>query len=108
MQLKSVDLPIDSDCTNINLSQIEQVYSRLELYDTIVNTMSAVSHVIPVSSHRIHHCAWMNSRILDNCSNQSMDYSHRDTLNAICRPNPQQRGPGCDPQLCTRTQFVTA
>ena len=100
MQLKSADLPIDSDCTNINLSQLEQVYSRLELYDTIVNTMSAVSHVIPVSSHRIHYCAWMNNRILDNCSNQNMDYSHFSTLNAICRPN--RRGPKCDPHLCIR------
>ena len=54
MQLKSVDLPVDSDCTNY--SQLEQVYSHLELYDTIVNTMSAVSRVVPVALSVTNRC----------------------------------------------------
>ena len=106
MQFKSVGLRIDSNCTNVNLSHLEEIYSfRVGLYDASVSThlaASAVSTVIPVSSHRIHYCAWMNDRILDNCSsNQTMDYVHRDTLNEICGPTP--RGPPCHPQLCNST-----
>ena len=90
------------DCTNIDLSQLEELYLRMDLYETLENTFTDVQNLMNGASHHdIHTCAWMNHRVLDNCAVQNMNYGHRDTLNRLCNPALNDiRPPGCDPQLC--------
>ena len=89
------------DCTNFDLSQLEQLYFRMDLYETLQSTYSDMRRLtIPNDSahHKIYYCAWMNDRVLEKCAEQNMYYGHRDTLNMLCNPDRQ-----CDPQLCTTT-----
>ena len=80
MQLnESDDIPI-LDCTNIDLSQLEQLYFRMDLYDVIADTYEGIEKTIlngNVTSNPIHYCTWMHTRINGSC----MD-GHLATLNS--------------------------
>ena len=87
------------DCTNIDLSQLEELYLRMQLFETLENTFTDVKKIMnDAKVHDIYTCAWMNHRVLDNCAVQNMNSGHRDTLNMLCEP--ALRGPQCDPGLC--------
>ena len=78
----------------------------MDLYETLQNAFSDVRKVMNNPSvNDIHTCAWMNSRVLNNCAVQNnLNYGHRDTLNKLCDPDSVRIVPrGCDPQLCTMT-----
>ena len=92
------------DCTNIDLSLLEEIYQRIDLYERLDNTFKNVREFLDnTQPHRIHICAWMNHRVLDDCAVQNTNYGHRDTLNKLCDPVLNNIRPfGCDPQLCTR------
>jgi hypothetical protein len=93
------------DCTNIDLPQLEEIYLRMDLYETLESTLNDVqkllrTDMLSADTHRIHTCAWMNHRVLDNCA---VNYGHRDALNVLCDPavaHNNIRPRSCDPQLC--------
>ena len=91
-----------TNCSEINYTQIEEIQSRLDFYDTILQAESSVLSIYPnlKHTHPIHVCAWMNSRILGNCKDSPTNNSTtvvRDTLNNMCGGRGRRR---CDPQLC--------
>ena len=91
------------DCTNIDLSLLNEIYQRIDLYERLENTFDKVREFLPANPHQIHTCAWMNHRVLDDCAVQNTNYGHRDTLNKLCDPALNNIRPRrCDPQLCTR------
>ena len=94
------------DCTNIDVNELERIYLRMDLYETLQNAFSDVRKVMNYPSiEDIHTCAWMNNRVLNNCAVQNnLNYGHRDTLNKLCDPDSALNHivpRGCDPQLCT-------
>lgn len=48
------------DCTNINLSKLEMLYSRMDLFDTIVNAYEVIEMGRTINDGS---CDWINSRI---------------------------------------------
>lgn len=99
MQLnESEDIHID-DCTNIDLSKMEEIHSRIVLYDTLVNTFETVNEIMRnVDSKPSHYCAWINDRILGKCGDENnTNYDHRDALNRLLCSRRTRR---CDAQLC--------
>ena len=89
------------DCTNIDLSLLEELYLRMDLYQTLQSTLTDVRRIMnDASTHDIYTCAWMDHRILNNCAtDHNTNYDHRNTLNMLCDDSPFC----ASAQLCTRT-----
>ena len=105
---ESADINIP-DCTNIDVSKLEQLYFRMDLLDTlktvlanVEDTMNSVAiNELPI--HQIFHCAWMNDRILDNCRDENSNYTnYRNTLNNLCDRRINRQIRRCNGlQLCS-------
>ena len=80
MQLNESETINIADCTNINLSQLEELHSNMEFYSILSNTFTAVREEVndPISGP-IHYCTWINTRIPDYCTGQD-----HVILNDIC------------------------
>ena len=97
LQLNAAGLSVATNCTDIDSTLLETIYSRLDFYDTIANAESSILSVYPELKQAlpIHLCAWMNNKVLNNCTDsQTYNGSVRETLNNFCQ-NKQ-----CNPQLC--------
>lgn len=97
--MAGVDIP--DNCTNTQVDVLlDELYFRLNFYDTISKAVSSVVSIYPnlKYSQSIHICAWMNDRILGNCNDTLVyDSTVRETLNSMCGGRGRRR---CDPQLC--------
>jgi hypothetical protein len=97
-QLKAAGVSVATqNCTNINSTFLEEVYSRLHFYDAISEAESFILSVYPHLKfvNPIELCAWMNGRVLDNCmDSETYNETVRDTLNNFCKRRP------CIPQIC--------
>ena len=93
---QSRDIHID-DCANINVAQLEEIYSNIVLFDTLKNTFDSVNEAMNhVGSANIHQCGWINDRILGNRDTQNINYdSYRTTLNNLVCTRDRR----CDPSL---------
>ena len=108
IQLKSSSILSEaSNCTNLatDLSEVENVYSQLIFYETLDNVYSNLRKTLDnVGSDRIHYCAWISNRVLDNC-NVNRNLTLIESLSGMCM---RRRGrSGCDIPLCSATQTVT-
>ena len=77
MQLnESRDINIP-DCTSIDVSHLEALRFRMDLYDTIKDTYDTIQeNVHGIVSYRVNYCSWINNRIPGNCT-----HDYRATLN---------------------------
>ena len=101
-QLNTAGVFIANNCSEIDYTQLEEIYSRLDFYDSILQAKASILNIYPDlrHTHPIHMCAWMNSRILGNCKESPTNNGTtvvRDTLNNMCGGRGRRR---CDPQLC--------
>ena len=96
-QLNKVGI-MSADCndTESYLPVLEEIYSRLDLYDIIQESKSAIYNLYYIYSYKVNYCAWINDRILDNCTDsQNYNSTTRDTLNILCTDRPR----GCSQPL---------
>ena len=79
MQLNESENITITDCTNINPAEVIQLYSRMEFYDILKDTIQVMKKEVKLPSAEIHSCTWINTRIPSYCT----DKKH-DILNTIC------------------------
>lgn len=78
---------IATNCTDIAVTRLEEIYSRLKLYDIISKARTSVLNIYPnlIRTDLVHFCAWMNDRLLGNCMEPQVYNSElRDALNNVC------------------------
>ena len=69
-----------SNCTNINITELEALHARLVLYQTASSTYTILYELLEkVPSRPVHYCAWVNDRILNTCNGTNP--AHVDELN---------------------------
>jgi hypothetical protein len=74
---ESIDI---TDCININLPNLKEIYSKMEFYDILRATYDAVKkEVNDTPSRAIHYCTWINTRVPSYCNGKD-----HDILNDIC------------------------
>ena len=84
IQLKesaNINIP---DCNNIDLSQIENIYFRINLYDVIVDALEAAQNRVGKPRNDTHLCKWIANRITGICTNST---NHVNSYTHICSFN---------------------
>lgn len=80
MQLNESENITITDCTNINPSEVIELYSRMEFYDILKDTIQVMKEEVEkLPSGSIHSCTWINTRIPSYCTGKK-----HDILNTIC------------------------
>ena len=72
------------DCNNIDLSQIENIYFRINLYDVIVDALRAAQKQVGIPRDATHYCKWIANRIRGICTNST---NHVNSYSHICSYN---------------------
>lgn len=69
-----------SNCTVINITELETLHARLVLYQTASSTFTILKELLDnVPSRPVHYCAWVNDRIINTCNGTNP--AHVDELN---------------------------
>ena len=97
MQLnESEDINI-SNCADIDITELDALYVQLVLSEASRSAYRSLNELLNfVESRPIHYCAWLNDRILNNCTGyeNGITSSVRDTLNDdVCGNNHRSCSP---------------
>ena len=84
---KDIHIP---DCTNIDLSQLEEIYLRLDVYDILNQTTSVMQEQVKKHRDDCHYCTWIHNRINDN-DNKDILYE------TLCKDSYVPRDMHCNP-----------
>lgn len=86
------------------LPLMEELYSRLELHDTLKSTRASLRHLFRKNVYKVNYCAWMNNYALGNCEDpQSYNQSLRNKLATVC-DGECYRNSDSTIELCTVTE----
>ena len=98
---ESADISL-KNCSNISAVQLEEIHSRLVLYNSLSRAFATVNELMDkVDSRPIHYCAWINNRVFDDCNDRnssSPDQHLKHTLNTVLCNRDDVRN--CRPELC--------